>query len=640
MEIKMSFSIKFNDAELCDYLRVVTIRRNIGTTRTNNTVKSGNRAGQIFTSMTRDMASIEIDFKMKNNLIDKRRDLAAVLDVTKPVALILGDEPSKYYKAIPDGDITLTEQTFLGTGTLRFIVPDGLAHAVDTKTFEITENLLEGTSDEWEEFSFSGWTSGQLSYTLEELNLKQGDVLTYSSEIDNSKDKNNPSDMTTLLNFYDEDGKVISNIQGNLIKNGKSGLSVGTGKIPEKAVRFVVYKVYKKEANMQKQSASRKHMLTKGKQTVEWTDERIFHIVNKGTASARVNFNLEATRDVDSFALITEDDENNGQGQVLQIGDEDDPEITEQEPQTYLWKTKMNSKQESAWQDNIATPNYFSQSGESDKQSRVQGSISWTRSDGVRAKDYGGWNDGDNGYWHGPSITRFTKQDVQDFILYTRFHMRVTPLSLKGKKRTKKGGIMEFNVRDNDDNLICGVHFRDNDDKKEVIWINVYLADVKVWDGKVPRAKLMQDKRFAGGLTIQRNGNKFYIEIIKNRNGKQHWKKTLSMNNEAAARLAATRVDYWFAKYGGREQLAMDVTRSNFKILNTEDEADVPNHIDEEDEILIDGTESKVYINEEHRPEYFIVGSDFIEVPPGETDIYVVDDGALTGTASIEEVYV
>lgn len=372
----------------------------------------------------------------------------------------------------------------------------------------------------------------------------------------------------------------------------------------------------------------------------EQEDDRVFKIINNGTAPARVTFDLQAIRDVDSFALITEDDEENGGGQVLQIGDENDPEITEQEPQTYLWKTKMNSKQEGNWQDNIATPNYFSQSGESDKQSRVQGSISWTRSDGVRAKDYGGWNDGDTGYWHGPSITRFFGQNVQDFILYTRFHMRVTPLSLKGKKRTKKGGIMEFNVRDNDDNLICGVHFRDNDDKKEVIWLQVYLADVKVWDGKVPRAKLMQDKRFAGGLTIQRNGNKFYIEIIKNRNGKQHWKKTLSMNNEAAAKLAATRVDYWFAKYGGREQLAMDVTRSNFKILNTEDEADIPNHIDEEDEILIDGTESKVYINEEHRPEYFIVGSDFIEVPPGETDIYVVDDGALTGTASIEEVYV
>lgn len=365
-------------------------------------------------------------------------------------------------------------------------------------------------------------------------------------------------------------------------------------------------------------------------------DERIFHILNNGTAPARVNFDLQATRAVDSFALITEE----GIGQVLQIGDEDDPEITEQEPTTMLWKGKVNSKQETNWQDNIATPNYFSQSDDNDKQSRVQGSVNWSQNDGVRARSFGGWNDGDTGYWHGPSITRFTRQGVQDFILYTRFHFRVSPLSLKGEKRTEQVGMMEFNVRDNDDNLICGVHFRDNDNKKEVVWLQVYLADVKVWDGKVPRDKLMQDNRFAGGLTIQRNGNKFYIEIIKSRKGKQHWKKTLSRYNEAAAKLEATRVDYWFAQYGGRKTLAMDVTNSNFKILNTEDEADIPNHIEEEDEILIDGNEGKVHINGADRPEYFTVGSEFIEVPPGETDIYLVDDGAMTGTASIEEVFI
>ncbi|AYW46785.1 distal tail protein Dit [Tetragenococcus koreensis] len=368
-------------------------------------------------------------------------------------------------------------------------------------------------------------------------------------------------------------------------------------------------------------------------------EERIFRIVNNGTAPARVTFDLQATRDVDSFALITGNDEDED-GQVLQIGDEDDPEITEQEPTTMLWKGKVNSKQENNWQDNIATPNYFSQSDNNDKKSRVQGSINWSQSDGVRARDFGGWNDGDTGFWHGPSITRFTRQGVQDFILYTRFNFRVSPLWLKGKKRLEQGGILEFNVRDNDDNLICGVHFRDNDNKKEVVWLQVYLADVKVWDGKVPKAELMKDKRFAGGLTIQRNGNKFYIEIIKNRNKKQQWKKTLSRYNEAAAKLEATRVDYWFAQYGGRKPLAMDVTHSNFKILNSEDEADIPNHLLEDDEVLIDGNEGEIHINGAKRPEYFTVGSEFIEVPPGETDIYLVDDGAMTGTASIEEVFI
>lgn len=146
----MSFSIKFNDHELCDYLRVVSIRRNIGTTRTNNTVKSGNRAGQIFTSMTRDMATIEVEFKMKNNLIEKRRELAAILNVTEPAVLILGDEPSKYYKAIPDGDISPKDQNFLSSVTIQFVVPDGLAHALDAKQFpfqeEDDETVIENRS--------------------------------------------------------------------------------------------------------------------------------------------------------------------------------------------------------------------------------------------------------------------------------------------------------------------------------------------------------------------------------------------------------------------------------------------------------------------------------------------------------------
>ncbi len=509
MEIKMSFSIKFNDHELCDYLRVVSIRRNIGTTRTNNTVKSGNRAGQIFTSMTRDMATIEVEFKMKNNLIEKRRELAAILNVTEPAVLILGDEPSKYYKAIPDGDISPEDQNFLSSVTLQFVVPDGLAHAVDTKEFGITE-----TED----------------------------------------------------------------------------------------------------------------------------DERIFHIVNNGTAPARVNFNLEATQDVDSFALITGDDDDDNSGQIIQIGDEDDPEITEQDPQTYLWKGRMKSNQKSNWKENIATPNYLRDRGD-DLRSRVDGNVEWRSPQSVGPSTYGDYAD-DMRYWHGPSITRHMNQLVDNFILHTRFHMRVTPESLKGKKRLEAQEIIEFNVYDNDDQLVIGANFKDKWAKEKTIQITVYLANIVVYKGDVPLKLISQTKRFAGWITFQKIGNQFTVRISKSHNGKQQWSLNFDRTNEAAGRLQASRVDYWFGRKGARRPYRLDIARSNFKILNTEDEADIPNHINEDDEILIDGQESKVYINEALSPEYLILGSQFIEVPPGETDIYVVDDGALTGTASIEEVYV
>ncbi|MDN6599363.1 MAG: phage tail family protein [Tetragenococcus koreensis] len=370
----------------------------------------------------------------------------------------------------------------------------------------------------------------------------------------------------------------------------------------------------------------------------EQDDERIFHIVNNGTAPARVNFNLEATQDVDSFALITGDDDDDDSGQIIQIGDEDDPEITEQDPQTYLWKGRMKSNQKSNWKENIATPNYLRDRG-NDLRSRIDGNVEWRSPQSVGPSTYGDYAD-DMRYWHGPSITRHMNQLVDNFILHTRFHMRVTPESLKGKKRLEAQEIIEFNVYDNDDQLVIGANFKDKWAKEKTIQITVYLANIVVYKGDVPWKLISQTKRFAGWITFQKIGNKFTVRISKSHKGKQQWSLNFDRTNEAAGRLQASRVDYWFGRKGARRPYRLDIARSNFKILNTEDEADIPNHINEDDEILIDGQESKVYINEALSPEYFILGSQFIEVPPGETDIYLVDDGAMTGTATIEEVYV
>lgn len=367
-------------------------------------------------------------------------------------------------------------------------------------------------------------------------------------------------------------------------------------------------------------------------------DERIFHIVNNGTAPARVNFNLEATQDVDSFALITGDDDDDDNGQIIQIGDEDDPEITEQDPQTYLWKGRMKSNQKSNWKENIATPNYLRDRGD-DLRSRVDGNVEWRSPQSVGPSTYGDYAD-DMRYWHGPSITRHMNQLVDNFILHTRFHMRVTPESLKGKKRLEAQEIIEFNVYDNDDQLVIGANFKDKWAKEKTIQITVYLANIVVYKGDVPWKLISETKRFAGWITFQKIGNQFTVRISKSHNGKQQWSLNFDRTNEAAGRLQASRVDYWFGRKGARRPYRLDIARSNFKILNTEDEADIPSHINEDDEILIDGQESKVYINEALSPEYLILGSQFIEAPPGETDIYVVDDGALTGTATIEEVYV
>ncbi|MCO8298460.1 BppU family phage baseplate upper protein [Tetragenococcus halophilus] len=132
-------------------------------------------------------------------------------------------------------------------------------------------NLLTGTSSEWEEFSFSGFTSGFMTYSLDQLGLKVGDTLTYAAEIDNTKDESNLLPLSILANFYGEEGKLISRIKGNQIKSNEKGMSIGTREIPEGTIKIQAYKVRKTETNDRKKAAARKHKLQKGNYATYWT---------------------------------------------------------------------------------------------------------------------------------------------------------------------------------------------------------------------------------------------------------------------------------------------------------------------------------------------------------------------------------
>lgn len=79
--------------------------------------------------------TIPMPFKITDNLLQNRRDLARVLSTREPLKLIFSDEPDKYWLALPTGDISVTEMVFQGTGQIDWIIPDGVAHAVTPRIF-------------------------------------------------------------------------------------------------------------------------------------------------------------------------------------------------------------------------------------------------------------------------------------------------------------------------------------------------------------------------------------------------------------------------------------------------------------------------------------------------------------------------
>ena len=80
------------------------------------------------------------------------RQLAPLLYSTDVQKLIIDDRPDEFWYAKVDGKIDMDRAYFLGTGTINFLVPDGIAHSVATQTADnmpykdVPVNLLTGTS--------------------------------------------------------------------------------------------------------------------------------------------------------------------------------------------------------------------------------------------------------------------------------------------------------------------------------------------------------------------------------------------------------------------------------------------------------------------------------------------------------------
>ncbi|AWN84176.1 distal tail protein Dit [Lacticaseibacillus paracasei] len=96
------------------------------------------------------------------------RQLAPLLYSTDVQKLIIDDRPDEFWYAKVDGKIDMDRAYFLGTGTINFLVPDGIAHSVATKTADnmpykdVPMNLMAGTSADPVSVTGSGWNIKEL----------------------------------------------------------------------------------------------------------------------------------------------------------------------------------------------------------------------------------------------------------------------------------------------------------------------------------------------------------------------------------------------------------------------------------------------------------------------------------------------
>lgn len=133
-------TVEYNGHMISNYMIINSLDRGIGAPRTNNLKKLGTARGEQYIGYTSDSPRIVMKFTLISNLVEKRRELAGIMEVSEPARLIFGDEPDKYYMAVPDKEITFDDNRRYGTGTITWVVPDGLAHSMVTKQFTAAKN--------------------------------------------------------------------------------------------------------------------------------------------------------------------------------------------------------------------------------------------------------------------------------------------------------------------------------------------------------------------------------------------------------------------------------------------------------------------------------------------------------------------
>ncbi|MEN3093449.1 distal tail protein Dit, partial [Lacticaseibacillus paracasei] len=195
------------------------------------------------------------------------RQLAPLLYSSGVQKLIIDDRPDEFWYAKVDGKIDMDRAYFLGTGTINFLVPDGIAYSVATKTADnmpykdVPVNLLTGTSDQETSGTIPA-NSWNAPSQHPNISVTPGQKFVYRIFITND----NTVDLNAVVStFSGPDWKL--NYTGNVIKAGTSGYSSVTFTIPSGVDNIV--------AN----GATLVKLVPNVKTTVYWQEEKL----NAGT---------------------------------------------------------------------------------------------------------------------------------------------------------------------------------------------------------------------------------------------------------------------------------------------------------------------------------------------------------------------
>ena len=134
----MGLSVKFNDQELGKYLNVLSGFSPFNGVDRETELLDGAESckGEDYGYTTYKSRTIEMPFEFVGDIAESYNAIQKILNVAEPKKLVFGNYPDRYFYAIPDGNLDVTQVAIFGKGTITWLIPDGVAYSVGEFEFD------------------------------------------------------------------------------------------------------------------------------------------------------------------------------------------------------------------------------------------------------------------------------------------------------------------------------------------------------------------------------------------------------------------------------------------------------------------------------------------------------------------------
>lgn len=548
------------------------------------------------------------------------RQLAPLLYSTDVQKLIIDDRPDEFWYAKVDGKIDMDRAYFIGTGTINFLVPDGIAHSVATKTADnmpykdVPVNLLTGTS--YMATAESVPKGAFKASDAKTVSVSSGETYTYSIEIPS----NNTVDLEAEINLNSK-GVFVRSVIGNVIKSGQSGISTITLTVPD-GIDSLLLAVSLITANKNSATTVYKagEKLELGTSASPWSpnpaDPEYYNneltIDNQGTYKTAPIITATMHGDNGVAAFV------NDQGSVLQFGSpsEIDGVVRQKSERVYHFEFENEPKGIVMNAGALTYPNYRDNPSTPNKQ---KGIFSYGRPDGYdNAIAYPNTERNPSNYWSGPSMSgklaansngkqngNFEWRNLIRFATITNWAGRVEfNLTYEGKI---VASLALFDQSTTDDQVMFEGKIHDGNDAR------------MLFHEALPRDLYSRANSFA---VISKMGDQLTFRV--DRVGGGNVIKPFTINGFASQSIDGWTA--WFSAFSDVLEANMGWQDSYFDWVNVDYWADVPNRFKEGDVVKIDVAKRVVSLNGAEDPTLQTVGNNWegFQLLPGKNTIQVL----------------